>query len=394
MFWFWCFCGPVLALALWSLRGERKKAAYVTGKLSGSQPASLPPATIIVPVKGPEDGLRGNLAALAAQEYPDFELIVTARRAEDIPAGVLPPRVRVVLAHGEAPGTGEKIQNLLAAVRAARKHSDVLAFADADGRPGPGWLRSLAAPLADETVGAATGYRWYTPQPPAFWSLMRSVWNAVIAGTLGAEPCRFAWGGSMAMRKETFFVARVPDFWKNAVSDDYRLSAAVQAAGLRIVFAPGAMVAADGPVTAREFFGWARRQLLLARFHDPRQWWLALAAHFLYCGAMSAAVAASVLGNRGAEWVLIALLTPGMLKGVNRAALARAELPAYEQWFRRFGWVHAWWVPLATWVWLATLAASAFGRTLRWRGNRYVLGHGGAVKSGYNDGHREGRRQA
>jgi hypothetical protein len=54
-----------------------------------------------------------------------------------------------VLAHGADPDTGEKVQNLQAAVRAARKRSQIFAFADSDGRLTRGWLRALAAPLGN-----------------------------------------------------------------------------------------------------------------------------------------------------------------------------------------------------------------------------------------------------
>jgi cellulose synthase/poly-beta-1,6-N-acetylglucosamine synthase-like glycosyltransferase len=64
--WFWIVCGPALALALLSLRGERARAAYVREKRPSTY---VPPATIIVPVKGEDEGLRENLAALAAQDY-------------------------------------------------------------------------------------------------------------------------------------------------------------------------------------------------------------------------------------------------------------------------------------------------------------------------------------
>ena len=98
MFWFWFFTGPALLLALLSLRGERKRAAYVAERLGRPRAAELPPATVIVPVKGPDHGLRENLAALAAQDYPDYELIIVAHSAADIPAAVLPQPVRIVLA--------------------------------------------------------------------------------------------------------------------------------------------------------------------------------------------------------------------------------------------------------------------------------------------------------
>jgi len=382
---FWFFAGPALILAFLSLRGERKRAAYVAERLAEPPLANPPPATVIVPVKGGDPGLRDNLAALATQNYPDYELIVVAHCAADIPDGVLPGRVRVVLAPAEEPGTGEKVMNLRTAVRFARKKSLLFAFADSDGRVSPTWLRALAAPLyesmsqsvssseTDAAVGATTGYRWYAPDPPDFWSLMRSVWDAVIGGTFGPGANAFAWGGSMAIRRDVFYAIRVPDFWRDTVSDDYALSDAVRRAGLRIVFAPGAMAVSTAGTRGSEFLAWARRQLTITRVYRPRLWWTALAAHVFYCGGMAAAIAASIHGSRGAEWVLLAQLSPGLLKGANRATLAKAELPEHRAWFDRHAWVHALWVPLATWVWLIVLLASACGNRIEWRGNRYRL---------------------
>lgn len=372
VFWYWFFVGPALFLAFLSLRGERKRAAYVTRRLAEAS-QTLPPATVIVPVKGDDDGLRENLAALASLDYPDYELIIVAHTAADIPIGVLPRKARIVLAHGEDPHTGEKVQNLQAAVRAARKDSQILAFADSDGRVTSRWLRALAAPLADPAVGASTGYRWFVPDRPTFWTLMRSVWDAVAFGRLGPGANSFAWGGAMAIRKETFFEARVFESWKNTVSDDYALSAAVRAAGLTIAFAPGALTPCVESISARRFFAWIRRQMIITRVYNSRLWWPALIAHVFYCGGMAASAIASIRGNRLAEWALIAQLSPGMLKGLNRATLAKAGLPEYEDWFRRHQWVHAIWVPLATWIWLIALLASAFGNTIEWRGYRYYL---------------------
>ena len=372
MLWFWILVGPAIALALISLRGERERAEYVKWRLAEPCP-ELRPASVIVPVKGDDEGLRENLAALAALDYPDYELLVVAHSADDIPPGVLPERVRVVLAHGRDPGTSEKIQNLAAAVRATRKRSDIFAFADSDGRVDPGWLRALACPLAEDGVGASTGYRFFTPRRAGFWSLVRSAWNAVIGGTLVPADCRFAWGGAMAMRKETFFELRVFEYWKNSISDDYALSAAVHAAGLSIAWAPGATVACPGSTGLREFFGWARRQLTICRVYDPGAWWLGLAAHAVYCGAMAAVAVALWRGHIAALACLAAQLAPGIWKGARRTAAARAALPSEEAWFRKRGWTLAAAVPAATWVWLATLAASALGNTITWRGNRYEL---------------------
>ena len=373
VFWYWFFVAPALLLAFLSLRGERKRARYVERRLAAPSLDLLPPATVIVPVKGDDEGLRENLAALASLDYPDYELVIVAHTAADIPPGVLPARARIVLAHGADPNTGEKVQNLQAAVRASRRTSEVLAFADSDGRPPLGWLRALVAPLEEPGVGASTGYRWFTPNPATFWTLMRSVWDAVAAGRLGPGDNSFAWGGATAIRKDVFADARVAEFWKNTVSDDFALAAAVHAAGLTIAYAPGALTPSYDRLTFAGFFSWMRRQMMLTRRHAPRLWQLALVAHVFYCGGMTASLIATAEGDRMAPWLLLAQLLPGMLKGMHRAKLAKSSLPQYGGWFRRYQWVHAAWVPLATWVWLAALGSSAFGRKIEWRGKKYVL---------------------
>src|SRR5262249_53279942 len=157
------------------------------------------------------------------------------------------------------------------------------------------------------------------------------------------------------IRKETFFSARVFEAWRNTISDDYALSAAVRTARLSIAFAPGALTPCLERISARRFFAWMRRQMLITRVYNAGMWWPALAAHVFYCGGMAASAIASVRGNRLAEWALIAQLSPGMLKGLNRATLAKAALPEYEDWFGRHQWIHAIWVPVATWIWLIAL---------------------------------------
>ena len=177
----------------------------------------------------------------------------------------------------------------------------------------------------------------------------------------------------MAIRRETFHELDIRGRWKDAVSDDYTLSAAIHGAGLTIAFAPGAMVPSLEGAPAGRLFAWMRRQMTITRVYNPRLWWLALVAHIFYCGGMAASIVASVMGSRLAEWALLAQLSPGMLKGLNRATLAKAALPEYEAWFKRHQWVHAIWIPLATWLWLAVLVASGFGNTIRWRGREYRL---------------------
>ncbi len=338
----------------------------------------LPAVSLILPVKGLDNGLAENLNSLTGQDYPDFELLIVSRDAGD-PAvqaarTLLGDRARFVVA-GEPPrGTGEKVHNLTAALDQARPASEVLAFADSDGQVRAGWLRALVAPLADESVGATTGFRWYFPSGGDFWSLLRSVWDSTIAGNMSPKDSNFAWGGATAIRRKTFDTARVRDFWRGTVSDDYRLSAAVNAAQLGIRFVPGAMVATTGNCGGSEFLRWATRQMIITRVYRRNRWLAGFVAHIFYCGAMLASLLMLLFGE--APWGLAGLVltvVPGMGKGGMRGYVARLMFPEREEWLDRFGWAYFWMVPIATWTWLYVFVASALTRRIEWRGYVYEL---------------------
>ena len=367
----WVLIGLALLLGLLALAGDRARAQHAARELAVRLPdEECPLATVIVPVKGHDEGLAANLQALASLDYPDYELIVVARATADVPDGSVPAKAALVIAGDGDAANGEKINNLLAAVQAARPESLILAFADSDGAPGRNWLRALARPLRDPNVGASTGYRWHIPARPAFWPMMRSAWNAVIAGGFGPEGNSFVWGGAMAIRRETFVTARVAGYWRGAVSDDFRLAEAVRDAGLRIAFTPGAMVASRDHTTALEFFEWIVRQMKITRAYRPRLWWLALFAHLVYCGAMAASIMV-------APPALFGQLALGMVKGRNRAVIAQSCFLDLAEWFRRHGWIYALAVPLTTWLWLYALLASAVSQRIRWRGRSYQLKYPG-----------------
>ena len=377
----WVILLLAFVLAVFAHRNENERTKYFLNEFTKRfGDAQCPPATIIVPVKGPDQGLAENLAALASQDYSDYELIVAARSADDIPAGVVPEKGRVVLA-GEGDGaSGEKVNNLLAGVAAARVASQVLAFADSDGKVQRGWLRALAAALARDQAGAATSYRWHLPKRSDFWNRMRSVWDGVIYGGFHGGDNLFAWGGAMAIRRADFERLRVAEFWRGAISDDYRLSEAVHAAGLQIVYAPGGTVPCLEDTTGREFLSWATRQMQVTRAYAPKLWRLALVSHAIYCAALPAALGLALSGHRIAMVVLGLQWTLGMMKGHNRASLAAAALPLYRGWFDRNGWVHTWWAPLAAWVWLYVLLRSASSDVIEWRGYRYRMRDGRAER--------------
>ncbi len=372
----WVLWALIVLAAAGSLRAGYRHLRAVREGIEGRD-EWLPPATLIVPVKGLEEGLTENLRALAVQDYPDYELLIVVRGAEDPAVAAVRPllgdRARLVVAGEGDPHTGEKINNLLAAVAAARPASEVFAFADSDGRVEAGWLGALVSPLADRRAGAVTGYRWYFPESGRFWSLLRCVWNSTVGGNFGARAPYFAWGGAMAVRRDTFEAACVADFWRGAVSDDYRLTDAVRAAGLEVRFAPRAMVATTGECSAREFFSWTLRQIIISRVYHPRLWWIGFLGHALYCCAMTVAAALAAAGDPGGVLLFLLATLPGAWYGRLRRQAAELMFPGRAAWFRRHGWACSWLTVPATWAWLAIFLASRRTRRIRWRGNTYEL---------------------
>jgi len=373
----WLFAivvAPAVLLAIFSWRGEREKFRYYRERLADqSQDTFLPQVSLIVPIKGHDTGLPENLASLAGLDYPDYELIIAARAPGDIPDGVVPPRARVVFSGGQPAGAAEKLQNLLAAVRASRPRTEVLAFADSDGRVSQGWLRALVAPLAEAEVGASTGYRVYLPEIPDFWSSLRSAWNAVIFGTFGPGKIEFVWGGAMAVRKDLFSRLGVEALWAGTASDDYVLTEAVRAAKLELRFAPGALVVSDDRIAAWELLRWIQRQMVITRVYAPRLWALSFFATLMYCTGMVACLVTLGYGHWMAGAILAFLLAAGMLKGTARKNLAAMALPESRPWLQRHGWAFTWLVPLATWTWLYGHLVSACTNVIEWRGYRYRL---------------------
>ncbi len=358
---------------------------YIRGYRAGAN-RYVPPVTVIVPCRGAEPDLGANLAAYLEQDYPDYEVLFVTGGAQDPATHVVEmaiagpdPRLpdqapragaRLILASPPS-DEGDKIAKLRCAVGQVRKESAVLAFGDSDGRPGREWLRNLVAPLEDPGAGAATGYRWYVPASGAA-SLLRSVWNSFIASYFGNHKHNFCWGGSMAVRRETFVAARVEEYWRGSVSDDYQLTRALRQAHLRVVFVPGCLVASRGECNWRELFSWTTRQIVITRVYAPELWVGGLVANSLHSATLALGLVLAVRWPPAAA-LLALILVPAALKGFLRLRGAEAMLPDSTTELARRRWAYPCLAPLIPLLMLYNFLAAGFTRTIEWRGVRYEL---------------------
>lgn len=267
-------CGALLANLL-NLRQGVTLRRGVRVALRMAFGAYLPRAAVLLPVRGLDDGFDDNVRAILGQTYPRFRLIVIADREDDPAAeralalAAEKPAVPAEFLLADPTGMGGKVNALRTALQHLRPEDEVVVFADADVRPAADWLRQLVQPLADVTVGASTGFRWYVPPHPGFWSLVRSEWNAVSANVLFDGRRNYTWGGSSAIRVENLPKLRLDERWREVLSDDLVVTEAVQQAGLRIAYAPGALAATLEDADRGTCLEWCLRQMMMATLYLP-----------------------------------------------------------------------------------------------------------------------------
>ena len=166
-------------------------------------------------------------------------------------------------------------------------------------------LEVIALSRQMRNSGLLNATLWYLPDPPDFWSLVRSVWQA----------------------------------WHCVDFADCGTSTAVE----------------TSRIGAIAFFRLAAGQLAKARRSSPGLCLIVLAETLASCAATVSAVYLAWTGSVGAEYVLVAIWSLQMGRGHLRMSTGKSALIDHQGWFKRHGWVHAWWMPLMLWVRLAVI---------------------------------------
>jgi cellulose synthase/poly-beta-1,6-N-acetylglucosamine synthase-like glycosyltransferase len=387
MFWLWV---AAVVIAIWACivawRFGVRLPRLVTRRIEGLE---LPRVAVILPIKGVDDDTQTNIEALLEQDYPHYRLIFSIESDNDPVLGLLErmaaneSKIELVVA-GHSRERGQKIHNQLAAADRTTPEDEVLAFMDADARPGPEWVRSLVTPLTfGPHIGATTGYRYYIPVTPHTANKIVSVLNAQVGALLGPYRRNFAWGGSMAMRRDDFYGLGVHKMWQNALSDDYVLSYCVKkVAKRRIHYVPQCLVASDANFNWASLFEFAVRQYRITKVCEPWVWLTAVGGALLYLAAFCYTLFNVVHGlvTRGPDSEVFHQLA--MFGGLYAASIVRgflltqggtALLPEHKREIRS---TRIWATLGAPWCYVINLLAligSGFGRTIVWRGITYKM---------------------
>jgi ceramide glucosyltransferase len=377
------------AVACWfglqSLLSGVRYVKYVKQETARPLPDYRPFVSVIAPSRGLEAGLAENFRALLEQNYPAYEVLFVFDQEND-PAIKLLNEVsmsgsphRIVIT-GPASDSGQKVHNLRVATEKVDAKTEVLVFADTDARPTREWLKQLVAPLADESLGASSGYRWFVPERGGFASRLRSVWNASVASALGENRAKnFCWGGSTAIRRSVFEQLAVRDRWQGSVSDDFTLTHVLKEASLPIHFTPNCLVASVGDCTMSELFEFSTRQIKITRVYAPNLWLPLLLGSSLFTivffGGLLLLLTRLMLGLPSLILSLMLLLVflLGAAKGFIRWQVICIPLKHYRPRLKRDLLAHVFLWPSASFLYLCNAIAAGFSRRIEWRGIAYEL---------------------
>ena len=390
LFLFYFLAAVSIWLGLLSLRGGLRFVRHVQSETAREYPAFTPYATVIVPIRGLDHGLQENITAIFSQNYPAYEVIFVSDDAKD-PAwavvekarvefkGPSGPTMRTIVA-GPAVDRGQKVHNLSVVTSAIDRASEVLVFVDSDARPADGWLKSLVAPLKDETLGATTGYRWFVPVRGGMFSHLRAVWNAAIASALGAdEQKNFCWGGSTAIRRSTFESCEVLEYWRGTVSDDFAMTRALRAAQRTIRFVPQCLTPSFEACSFHELVEFTTRQMKITRAYAPHLWKPVLLGSAIFVlvffGGLGFVIARALLGLSFATPLVLLMIIFAMGAMKSHLRLRAVTTIIQERRARSFGSTiaHLTMWPLASALYLYNTFAAAMSRRITWRGITYEL---------------------
>jgi ceramide glucosyltransferase len=341
---------------------------------------ALPPVVMIKPVRGLDHGARDNYLSFIHQDYPSFRILFTVDSPDDPAASLIrdlerewPDKVKLVVV-SERTGQNRKMNKVAAVAREILSSSPYILVNDSDIRVPPSYLREIMRPmLADPKVGAVTCMQRGMPEggfPSRLAALMLNS-EAIPQGLVAYAllPLTYLYGPTMLFSAEALRSIGGFDAMKDYLADDYHLGRLIHEKGYRIVLSH---LMVDARIRDESLSGVIAHEVRWARTYSslrPLGYSLSIFSKpFLFC------LLAVLLGGIGGSpamafgavglYVLHLALSSYLLREIVGQPLSHKDL---SLWISR--------EILSLYAYLMS-----FGRSILWRGYRYRILPGGALR--------------
>ncbi len=318
-----------------------------------------PRALVIMPCRGTDQGLCGNLKSIANQSYGNYSAVCVVDSSSDLAARYIKEaEIRMAISGYKAGRASGKVHAIIYALKRFSNY-DVYVVADSDIRVDRHWLGNLIAPLSKKSVGISTMFPRFVPDG-GFWAKVKLVWGLVGEGMMENRATRFAWGGSMAFRKDLIdgSALKFLEHSDYSVSDDISLTKIARSRGLGIAYVSEPQPAVDSDDSFGRFAEWSDRQTALSVLGYRRNLYYGIAFY-------SAELLLMVSGALLSYFVSAAFL-------VFFLHLIKSEAKTYARTKSSDPTIAAI-VAFMPMIYLANLIAASRTRYITWRGRRYLL---------------------
>ena len=357
----------VLAAAVFARRFLSARSRFVA--------APQPPITLIKPLKGEDLDLHENIASFVRQDYPCFQILFCLASPDD-PALACVTRLKkefpeadieVVVSKNRI-GYNPKVNNMANAYPFAKY--DLLLMSDSDIRVEPNFLKRMAAPFADPSVGLVTSF-YQATGARGMWGCMESL--SINANFLPQAACaagfgmRFAMGAAMMVRRQAFEASGAFLNLANHLADDFWLGESVREAGWRLETAEGCVDSVPGIGSGEGHFKHLVRWARTIRLCQPAGFYASLIQHGFSLLTLRLAVQgidAAGLSLLGGIWAAKAVSSATLSANLGNRQPLRA----------------LWLLPLSEWFSFAAWVGACASNTVVWRGELFVVESQGILK--------------
>jgi ceramide glucosyltransferase len=340
---------------------------------------SLPPVSILKPLKGVDPQIYESFRSHCDQDYPaDYEIIFGVSEADDPAIAIVRrlqrefPQKRIeLIVCSERLGVNVKVSNLVQMLRSARY--DTLLVNDSDIRVDSGYLRRVAAPLSDPGIGMVTClYRGIAGATLGSCLEALGISTDFAPGVLAARSLEggvsFGLGSTLVFRRRELQAIGGFEALLDYLADDYELGKRIHDLGRRVELSETVVETFLPAYTMTHFF---QHQLRWGRaIRDSRRGgYIGLLFTFGLPWALFAAIA-----NYREIWAWVLLAVVAILR--IAVALVVGQNVLGDRQVR--GWILI--LPLRDIIAVLVWIASFGGNTITWRGDAFTLKNGRLIQ--------------